>query len=762
MTYKSLISLLMILLVAAGCGGGSSYTPPPPVISVAVTPTAANVHVTNTKQFTATVQNATNSTVNWSVSGTGCTGTACGSISSTGLYTAPTGVPTPDSVTVTATSVADTSKSDTATVSVLAAVIVTVSPANPPNITIGATQSFTATVQNAIDSTVNWSLSGPGCSGSTCGTITSGGMYTAPSVVPSPPGVTITATSVEDTAKSNVANATLVSSVAIMSWPSATQVTAAATRQLGLLVTGTTNTAVNWQVTGQGCSGNTCGTVSSTGVYNAPRTVPNPDTVTITATSQVDLGKSAISTVKIVPFENAKLSGTYGFLYQGFSLNAPAQVAGTLVADGQGNITIGVFDRTWPASAGGNLLNQNFTGTYSVTPDNRGTMTWTGTWGTVEFSFAINGNGDKAFLQTFYDSNTRMTGTMFKQDTSAFANSAVQGDYVLQLCGTDDTGDRVASLGTLHADGSGHITAGNLDINDGSSILSNLSFTGTYSVHSNSRGTLSLTISSLGTFNYSIYVIAADRFLVTSTDTISTNASMLSGPARKQSGGPFSLASLSGTSVFEMHGTPSSTAAQVDVGLLTSDANGHITGVYDENKNNGANYTANTAFTATYTMASNGRGTLTSSTIPDGIFYLVSPNVGLFLQEPAGAVLAGSFEPQTAITYSNATLIGPFSFGIVSQLLNNIISTTGVTYYDGAGYFTATEDDNAPSIGLMGSGQGGGTYVVGANGRAYFAPNGGGSAVSYMVAPTRNVEILGPYPSNIPPDDRTMLSFVEQ
>ena len=78
---------------------------------------------------------------------------------------------------------------------------------------MGATQQFTANVQNALDSTVYWSLSGPGCSGSACGTITPDGLYTPPRVVPSPPSVTITATPVEDNAKSDAADATLVSSV---------------------------------------------------------------------------------------------------------------------------------------------------------------------------------------------------------------------------------------------------------------------------------------------------------------------------------------------------------------------------------------------------------------------------------------------------------------------------------------------------------------------------------------------------------------------
>jgi beta-glucanase (GH16 family) len=57
--------------------------------------------------------------VTWTVSGAGCSGTSCGTISSSGVYTAPTAVPTSNSVTITATSVADPSKSASATLSLV-------------------------------------------------------------------------------------------------------------------------------------------------------------------------------------------------------------------------------------------------------------------------------------------------------------------------------------------------------------------------------------------------------------------------------------------------------------------------------------------------------------------------------------------------------------------------------------------------------------------------------------------------------------------
>ena len=51
-------------------------------------------------------------------------------------------------------------------------------------------------------------------------------------------------------------------------------------------VTGTSNTAVTWTLSGTACtgSGNPCGTIDANGKYTAPATAPNPAQVTVTAT----------------------------------------------------------------------------------------------------------------------------------------------------------------------------------------------------------------------------------------------------------------------------------------------------------------------------------------------------------------------------------------------------------------------------------------------------------------------------------------------
>ena len=117
MKKLSIAFLLVTMGLMIACGGGGSSGgggnnggggPQPSGISVSITPNSnISVGVTLTKQFTASVSGTSNTAVNWSVSGSGCSGAACGTVSSSGLYTAPASVPNPATVTVTATSAAD-------------------------------------------------------------------------------------------------------------------------------------------------------------------------------------------------------------------------------------------------------------------------------------------------------------------------------------------------------------------------------------------------------------------------------------------------------------------------------------------------------------------------------------------------------------------------------------------------------------------------------------------------------------------------------
>jgi hypothetical protein len=91
---------ILLVLAAAGCGGSSgsnSSTPPPSsTVSVAISPASQTVGYGAAQQFTATVTGTTNTAVNWSVSSASSSSSSqIGTISSSGLYTAPAAAAVP-------------------------------------------------------------------------------------------------------------------------------------------------------------------------------------------------------------------------------------------------------------------------------------------------------------------------------------------------------------------------------------------------------------------------------------------------------------------------------------------------------------------------------------------------------------------------------------------------------------------------------------------------------------------------------------------
>lgn len=170
---------------------------PTPSIQVAVNPSSVNLTLSQSQQFTATVTGTANTAVTWSV----VQGVGGGTINQSGLYTAPA---TPGTYTVRATSVANSSRWGEATVSVTAPATVTVQ-VSPSAVTLAplGTQQFAATVTGTANTAVTWSVEPTGGAG---GTITQGGLYTAPALLGN---YTVRATSNADPTKSGTASVTV-------------------------------------------------------------------------------------------------------------------------------------------------------------------------------------------------------------------------------------------------------------------------------------------------------------------------------------------------------------------------------------------------------------------------------------------------------------------------------------------------------------------------------------------------------------------------
>ena len=87
-------------------------------VTIAISPTSATVRVRKTQQFTATVQNSSNTGVTWKVNGITGGNSTVGTISASGLYRAPNSPPNPAVVTVSATAAADQTKTANASVTI--------------------------------------------------------------------------------------------------------------------------------------------------------------------------------------------------------------------------------------------------------------------------------------------------------------------------------------------------------------------------------------------------------------------------------------------------------------------------------------------------------------------------------------------------------------------------------------------------------------------------------------------------------------------
>ena len=273
-----------------------SWTTP---TGVTLNPLTAVLSPGQTAQFTSIVTGLSSQQVTWTATPPGI-----GTISSWGLYTAPLSATAPQAVTITATSVADPTKSASASVTISPAIAVSVTP---PLASLNPSQSlqFNAVVTGSSSQQVTWSLTPPGV-----GILSSAGLYTAPVTIAALQTVTMTATSVADPTKSATAAVTLnpavivTPAITVSLTPPVSSLAANQTVQFAATVNGSLNQAVTWSVVPLGV-----GTVSPSGLYTSPAAVSSPQTVTVTATSVADPTKSASSSVALSPAASALICG---------------------------------------------------------------------------------------------------------------------------------------------------------------------------------------------------------------------------------------------------------------------------------------------------------------------------------------------------------------------------------------------------------------------------------------------------------------------
>lgn len=627
-------------------------------------------------------------------------------------------------------------------------IAVTISPTTATLAAGAATQQFTATVTNTTNTAVTWNVDGTVGGNSVVGTITTTGLYTAPTTLP--PGstattgtVTVNAVSQADATQIATATVTLTApSVTISITPSSVTLPAGTTQQFTANVSGPTNTAVTWNVNGIAGGNAEFGTITDSGLYTAPASPPL-GAINVNAISQANTVFSATATVS-PQFGKLSLNGTYVFLAAqpdnasgtGFSARG-----GTFQADGNGNITAGIEDIN--TAPGAPVANASFTGTYTVGPDGRGTATISDGAGSPTFSFVLTSGSRGQIIES--DGAAVTSGILRLQDQSAIGS--VSGNYVFSLLG--EGAAATASVGVMNL-ASGTVT-GSIDSDTGGTISPTAALTGTDLLGSAGHGTLTL---ANGTFSF--YIVDASMLALLEMDP---GATRTSGIALAQSG-TFSNSTL-GTSVFAVSGTavsgggPYTEAGRFDTNAAGAFANG----VFDQNNtgtsSNGAS-DSGTPFgtTATYSVDPTGRVQFSDGT-SNFIVWLASAKQGLVMQADATAVATGYlFQQQGGFQQVSGgfdfVLAGANPTGPVPEAATGQLSTSGFGVLSGsadvaiAGAKPPTSTESVQGSLTIGSnGRGIGSIALGSSNSNY---------AFYFIDPNRLLLVsTNPNPPSPPP-----------
>ena len=456
---------------------------------------------------------------------------------------------------------------------------------------------------------------------------------------------------------------------------------------------------------------------------------------------------------------DAKLNGDYAFSFSGLSGNGTTSSAfgavGRFTADGAGNLTNG--ELVTNGVGAGATSAQSFTGSYSIGADNRGAMTLNFSGSSAKLAFAMLANGNAQFIE--FDASGRSgtigSGTMEKADTTAYSTARITGDYAFGAAGFDNGNNRAAIEGRFTSNGTGALINPAGDLN-GYGTDYPMTFTAANYAVSNTatgRGTMHLAFTfggAPGALNFVFYIVNAGKLFVMESDAVMTATPLLNGVVVQQQvpAGGFSNASLNGNMVISLTGHSGcgtvSGVPKAVAGLLTINGSGSLSLTYDENFCRAPNSV--TAAAGTYTVASNGRASITIGGY-SLVAYLVNANQ-IFLFVSDSNVLFGVGESQAAVSFTNSTLKGTYAGYATNPVGYGVTVFSGEFAADGAiptGNMAGAEDIGAPSGPVSGAAFKA-TYSVASsptNGRGTMTVTSGtgGNAIIYMISPSKFVAV---------------------
>jgi hypothetical protein len=482
-------------------------------------------------------------------------------------------------------------------------------------------------------------------------------------------------------------------------------------------------------------------------------------------------------TLTIVPHTTTAcaLFGLYNFLFTGFDTNplgipqfnknnGGAMLAGAFGVDASGNLS-GELDWTdYPfggGTAGGGLgFPIAGTCTNTATP-NQGTLKFSFVDGSVggafNYTFVLQQGGSgppRGRLVKFGDMNSpfgSIAGTGVFVATSSV--SVLNGDYAFGLVGIDpDGGGGLASqigVAGRFTYSNGNLTSGVADINDGGTVTANAPVSSAVTADPPdiySRVTVQLTIGGqLAVF--AIYVNSSGGGFAIGGISPQTVTKGLAGFISPQANaGAYNGGSLNAPLVFSTWGAPAplytgasyTTSSDTTLGLASGFNSGAGTFNLQFDQVSGGVANLNQSATATYSVTSNGRATVSYSLggkTVDYVYYLDGSNDGFILGETGSTAEFGLFQPQAPGPFTTSAINGTFASATILPMVPTSPNlATEITLNDG------TLSANTPAGALTG------TYAVAPSGRGTASVNlpvfGGRNLVLYVISPG-NVAVMG-------------------
>jgi hypothetical protein len=476
-SYRAILIAVTASLLAlcSGCGGSSNSSSD--TVSIALSPQTTTLPVSSSAQFTATVSGSSNTSVTWQVNGTVGGSSTYGTISSSGLYTAPNAVPA-SAITITAVAQADTSKTATANVTVTNTNTLVVSPAQA-TLAAGGQQTFSATLgDQTMDAA--WSLSCSSTLTGGCGTISANGVYTAPLSPPPGGSVTITASSKNNTANPDTANVVIQFGAGTLFGRYTFTLTGVDAGQpfrsagsiqfdgKGGIVGGIedrSGVAIPVTITGGTYASDGQGRVATTihtdsGDQGWQITLVNHTRAVVMRVDSV-IARGTLDLQDPAQFGRS-LNGNYSFHLSGSATSGVSYSAtiGALAFDQMGNVTSGLLDSN---DGGAVVTNQTVIGssTASDSSNGRGTLSVTSSLGTQTFAYYIVSPSSANLIET--DGVHDFLGKLAWRTSSTVDTSQFAGNYAFVFSGANGSGT-VGQGGTFVVDRNGNISNGSFDV----------------------------------------------------------------------------------------------------------------------------------------------------------------------------------------------------------------------------------------------------------------------------------------------------------